>query len=498
MTTPRPIAFTLLTGLAAAAAAGCLPHYSGAAPRGRATRHGREATEPAAKREAGGDIALTNLARALGARLRPNHGLPIAELVRDEILDECRAGAAPHDLMLAVDTTGSMGGYITELRALGGALADAVKAGCRVGLIDYRDAGDEWVVRVVAELGTAPEIVTKSLVGLGWGGGGDWPEALLSALDAATARMDADALLGRVIVVTDAPSHTDERAEARVKRRLAAGRIAITIVAVSGELDPVEERSRTGIAGGPAGTGAVPGGLGTPDGGVAPGPAAAGPGGAVPAPARPGPAARPTSLADALRAAHVELRAAANPAAAAVAARTWLALSAAGRAATLDVALVVDETVPGLAAALEPPAEEAAGAGLRGPIVPAAPTGPAALPELLAALRRAGARATIIGTKPPAAGEEWRVVAPLAPAASGEPPGAPEASGLVEASGAPPLWAVLARVAALPWDPGRVPLCVLLLRETTVAPRADPDAERRVRSWVAAGARVLVVTAGAW
>ena len=99
----------------------------------------------------------------------------------------CVAGAPMQgltdlDLVLAIDTTGSMGGVINDVKANAAHLIATLRAGggiVRVGIVAYRDSGDEYVVRsfpltVLDGAGTAA--LNSFIAALRAGGGDDWPE----------------------------------------------------------------------------------------------------------------------------------------------------------------------------------------------------------------------------------------------------------------------------------------------------------------------------------
>ncbi|HEX6375114.1 MAG TPA: VWA domain-containing protein [Allosphingosinicella sp.] len=159
-----------------------------------------------------------------------------------------RSGAVPirkFDLMLAIDTTGSMGDEInylkSELRAI---LADIRRAhpglDIRLGLVAYRDLGDVYVTRTypfVANL----EAMQANLRAQYAEGGGDYPEAMDLALARAVSQDWRPDAVKSLLLVADAPPHdgnigkTWSAAEAARARR-----IQIVPVAASGVGDTAE------------------------------------------------------------------------------------------------------------------------------------------------------------------------------------------------------------------------------------------------------------------
>lgn len=115
-------------------------------------------------------------------------------------------------VLFMIDSTGSMGGEIDQLRATVDSIAARVKetqgqdATVSFGLVAYRDRGDDWVVRKkdftsdLAAFGKALDLIDA-------GGGGDYPEDLEAGLATATKELswaDQDAVrLG--FLIADAP-----------------------------------------------------------------------------------------------------------------------------------------------------------------------------------------------------------------------------------------------------------------------------------------------------
>jgi len=116
------------------------------------------------------------------------------------------------DLVLVVDTTGSMGDEIAFLqRELIGITRTAARkapgVSIRYGLVAYRDQGDDYVVKTY---GFTDDSATMAgwLRGLSADGGGDYPEAAAAALQAGVG-FDWRAGKGERLVlhVADAPPH---------------------------------------------------------------------------------------------------------------------------------------------------------------------------------------------------------------------------------------------------------------------------------------------------
>ena len=90
------------------------------------------------------------------------------------------------EMVFALDTTSSMGGMIDGAkRRIWGIVNAIMKSPCRpavrVGLVVYRDRGDEYVTRVLP-LTSDLDLVYTTLMEARADGGGDTPEDVQSAL----------------------------------------------------------------------------------------------------------------------------------------------------------------------------------------------------------------------------------------------------------------------------------------------------------------------------
>lgn len=117
------------------------------------------------------------------------------------------------DVVFVIDTTGSMGGYIDEARRTARTAAEKVFGAARsgrVGLVEYRDYGDDFIARTVVPLSSDADTFYSGLEGLYPSGGGDWEEAVVSGVfEAVRADWNRDASRS-VIVIGDAPGHDPE------------------------------------------------------------------------------------------------------------------------------------------------------------------------------------------------------------------------------------------------------------------------------------------------
>jgi len=146
------------------------------------------------------------------------------------------------DLMLMIDTTGSMG---DELEYLKVELADMVERiaktnetlSIRVSVNFYRDEGDEYIVKYYDFRSDIAECVSQ-IGSQRASGGGDYPEAVHTALDnAVNGHQWRNEAVKLCFLVLDAPSHDGEAIDASLRATLdsaAAQGIRIIPVASSG------------------------------------------------------------------------------------------------------------------------------------------------------------------------------------------------------------------------------------------------------------------------
>jgi Mg-chelatase subunit ChlD len=121
------------------------------------------------------------------------------------------------DMVLAIDTTSSMGGVINDVKANVKQLIRNLRTGggsVRVGIVAYRDIGDAYVARpfpltVLDDQGAAA--LDAFVSGLQAEGGGDWPEALEVALDVATGMAWRGTVPASIVVIADAPAHQNKQ-----------------------------------------------------------------------------------------------------------------------------------------------------------------------------------------------------------------------------------------------------------------------------------------------
>jgi uncharacterized protein YegL len=138
-------------------------------------------------------------------------------------------GAKRVEVVFVLDTTGSMGGLIQAAKekiwSIASTLAQAQQVPeISIGLVAYRDRGDAYVTRVV-DLNRDLDSMYAKLMDFAADGGGDGPEAVNEALDAAIQRMSWSQDQGTykvVFLVGDAPPHMDYQDDVKYPQVVAA------------------------------------------------------------------------------------------------------------------------------------------------------------------------------------------------------------------------------------------------------------------------------------
>jgi hypothetical protein len=153
------------------------------------------------------------------------------------------------DLLLAIDTTGSMGDEISYLQSELGAILQSLRQrhpglDLRVGFVFYRDIGDNYVTStfpLTADFGAAQAELRQH----GASGGGDYPEAMDQALIRAAGQPWRPDAVKTMLLVADAPPHDENFGTTWLAaRHLRANRVQIVPVAASGVADKAEYAMR--------------------------------------------------------------------------------------------------------------------------------------------------------------------------------------------------------------------------------------------------------------
>ncbi len=120
------------------------------------------------------------------------------------------------EVVFCIDTTGSMGGLLAGAKKKIWAICNQIAGGrptpaLRVGLVAYKDKGDDYVTKVT-DLSRDLDSIHTELESLQAGGGGDIPESVNQALDDAVNKISwakDKRTLKIIFLVGDAPPHMD-------------------------------------------------------------------------------------------------------------------------------------------------------------------------------------------------------------------------------------------------------------------------------------------------
>lgn len=140
-----------------------------------------------------------------------------------------QAAAKPTvEVAFVLDTTGSMGGLLEGAKRKIWSIATSVvdtnpDADIRIGLVAYRDIGDEYVTKTF-DLTTDIQDIYANLLELKARGGGDWPESVNEALDISVNKLhwaSGSDVRRIVFLVGDAPPHMDYAQDTKYPKTLA-------------------------------------------------------------------------------------------------------------------------------------------------------------------------------------------------------------------------------------------------------------------------------------
>lgn len=141
-------------------------------------------------------------------------------------------GTTGTDVVFVLDTTGSMSLYIDQMKTLIRNHSSKIKEmNGRVGLVVYRDAGDEYIAKKVSDLQSDTTDLLNQLDRVTVDGGGDDPEAALHASMVAMNEMKwQKGATKAIILLTDAGYHEPDKVD---------GSTLVAVAKRSLEIDPV-------------------------------------------------------------------------------------------------------------------------------------------------------------------------------------------------------------------------------------------------------------------
>jgi len=141
-------------------------------------------------------------------------------------------GTTGTDVVFVLDTTGSMYPYIDQMKTFIRDYSSKIKEiNGRVGLVVYRDAGDEYTAKKLSDLQSDTTDLLAKLDGISVDGGGDTPEAALHASMVAMNEMKwQKGATKAMILLTDAGYHEPDKVD---------GSTLAAVAKRSLEIDPV-------------------------------------------------------------------------------------------------------------------------------------------------------------------------------------------------------------------------------------------------------------------
>jgi hypothetical protein len=151
------------------------------------------------------------------------------------------------EVAFVLDTTGSMGGLLEGAKRKIWSIATAIvdsnpDADIRMGLVAYRDIGDDYVTRKT-ELTTDIQDLYARLLELKARGGGDWPESVNEALDVAVNKLQwtSGSDTRRIVfLVGDAPPHMDYAQDTKYPLKVAKQKDIIVNAVLAGDARDTE------------------------------------------------------------------------------------------------------------------------------------------------------------------------------------------------------------------------------------------------------------------
>ena len=142
------------------------------------------------------------------------------------------------DIAIVLDTTGSMGDEMEFIQTEITSIVDSVRRNAgnvdvRIGLVAYRDDGDDYVVKSFP-MSAGAVGARNAIAALDAGGGGDTPEAMDKAMQAAERLQWRKDAAKAVLLIADAPPHDqDVRTTLDAAGRMRSKGIQIVPVAAS-------------------------------------------------------------------------------------------------------------------------------------------------------------------------------------------------------------------------------------------------------------------------
>ncbi len=174
-----------------------------------------------------GGVAFYPAIKNVGAVAQP----PVDPVIKVPAVDPITQERPKIEVVFALDTTGSMGGLIQAAKEKIWSIATTMSQAkpapeIRMGLVAYRDRGDEYVTQVI-DLSTDLDSIYAKLMDFRAAGGGDGPESVNQALYDAVHQVSwgqGKEAYKVVFLVGDAPPHMDYQDDVKYPQTLKAAK----------------------------------------------------------------------------------------------------------------------------------------------------------------------------------------------------------------------------------------------------------------------------------
>lgn len=187
------------------------------------TKAHSEYAEPEKEVDTAAREIIERLKRAVPAwknQIRPKPATPTAE-------------AKNIDIAFVIDTTASMGPYISDVKRRISDIVAALSLGqARVAVVEYKDYGDAYVSRVNTPFTTDPSVFKSAVDRLQASGGGDVPESVYTGLHTAFTLNWRPGAVKLAILIGDAPAHNPDK-QGFTRERILAEAYALDPVVIS-------------------------------------------------------------------------------------------------------------------------------------------------------------------------------------------------------------------------------------------------------------------------
>lgn len=143
-------------------------------------------------------------------------GVALARPAPPRALADCECDPRPLEAVFVIDSTGSMSGALESVKRRVQRVLELLRENApsvRVGIVTYRDVGDEYLRKGLELTDNFPRVV-EYLKGITANGGGDTPEAIEAGLELAYSKESmrwSERAKKVAVLIADAPCHDDKK-----------------------------------------------------------------------------------------------------------------------------------------------------------------------------------------------------------------------------------------------------------------------------------------------